>query len=486
MNAAAAEPAQGTPGRALFAGARGRLLIGLMIAEVATALQILVVVAILPVITRDLGGTSWYGLAAGVTTLATLATIPLAGDYADRYGIPKVLSAAFGLLIVGTIVSGTAQDMPVLVLGRLAQGLGAGAQVVVSLTGVTRIFPAEHRPRLLMLTSLCWVLPSLLGPAYGTFLATWFSWRVPILLYIVYVALAGILIIPALSRLSVSANPPGKASIREPALLAVGSVLVLGGLEHPSASGYAIAAIGLIAVAFALSKLLPPGTARLRAGLPATAVATLTVAVAFYTTQTMLPVLMTARLGVSLRAAGLAITAGSLLWTAGTGLQAYLAERGWRPSQSARIGVGLLSAGQFGVLLAGVTHESILVYALWPVGGIGMGLCYSAIWLSTMQLSKGSRNAIATTMLMFTLGMGFGAGIAGTAVSIGGSLRHLFPALAGVIMVEALISAAFILLAGRLAEVAPPKVNDALGSQDVPECRTPDRKPPSVDHPGRG
>jgi hypothetical protein len=52
-------------------------------------------------------------LAAGITTLAT---IPLAGGYADRYGIPKVLGAAFGLLIAG-VISGTARNMPVLVLG---------------------------------------------------------------------------------------------------------------------------------------------------------------------------------------------------------------------------------------------------------------------------------------------------------------------------------------------------------------------------------
>jgi MFS family permease len=452
VNTAAAEPPASVTWSALFAGSRGRLLIGLMVAEIATALQILVVVAILPLITRDLGGTSWYGLAAGITTLATLATIPLAGGYADRYGIPKVLGAAFGLLIAGVIISGTARSMPVLVLGRLAQGLGAGAQVVVSLTGVTRIFPAEYRPRVLMLTSVSWVLPSLIGPAYGTFLATWFSWRVPILLYIVYIAIAGALVIPALSRLSVPAGPAGGVSIRESALLAVGSVLVFGGLEHPSAPAYAIVAAGLIAVGFALSRLLPSGTARLRPGLPATAVAALIVAVAFYTTQTMLPVLMTARFGVSLRVAGFAITAGSLLWTAGTALQTHLAERGWHPSRSARIGVGLLCAGQLGVLLGGVTGEPVLVYALWPVGGIGMGLCYSAIWLNTMNLSRGSRNAIASTLLMFTLGTGFGAGIAGTAVSIGGSHRHLFAALAGVIVVEAVISAVFILLAGRLAE----------------------------------
>jgi MFS family permease len=449
---AATEPVASVSWSGLFAGSRGRLLIGLMVAEVATALQILVVVAILPLITRDLGGTSWYGLAAGVTTLATLGTIPLAGSYADRFGVPKVLGAAFGLLIIGVIISGTAPNMLVLVLGRLLQGLGAGAQVVVSLTGVTRIFQPEYRPRLLLLTSVCWVLPSLIGPAYGTFLATWFSWRLPILLYIVFIAFASVLIIPALSRLSVPASPASGVSIRDSGLLAAGSVLLFSGLEHPSALGYVIVAIGLISAGLALSRLLPTGTMRLRTGLPATAVATLIVAVAFYTTQTMLPVLMTARFGLSLRVAGFAITAGSLLWTAGTAMQTYVAEHGWHPSRSVRIGGSLLCVGQLGVLLGGLAHEPALVYTLWPVGGVGMGLCYSAIWLNTMKLSSGASSAIATTLLMFTLGMGFGAGIAGTAVSIGDSQHRLFPALAGVIVVEAVLTASFSLLAGRLTE----------------------------------
>jgi MFS family permease len=466
-------PARVTWG-ALFAGARGRLLVGLMVAEVATAMQMLVVISILPLISKDLGGTSWYGLAAGITTLATLATIPLAEGYANRYGIPKVLAAAFGMLIAGVIISGTAPDMPVLVLGRLVQGLGAGAQVVVSLSSVTRIFPDQYRPRLLMLISVSWVLPSLVAPAYGTFLASWFSWRVPILLYIAYIAIAAVLIVPALSRLPAPADSGRKGvSIRESALLAVGSILVFGGLENPSALSYAIAAVGLISAGFALSRLLPAGTVRLRRGLPATAIVTLVVAVVFYTMQTMLPVLMTVRFGENLRVAGLAITAGSLLWTVGTALQTFLAEHGWRPSWSTRIGLGLLCAGQLGVLSGGLTHEPVLVYALWSIGGIGMGLCYSAIWLNTMNLSAGSGNVIAVTLLMFTLGIGIGAGIAGTAVSIGNSHGHLFPTLAGVMAAGVVISAAFILAAGRIADVRhPPLQADTSGSSSATSDET--------------
>jgi len=52
---------QAPPWRAVFAGARGRLTIGLLILEALVAIEIMVVATILPAVQADLHGLKLYG-----------------------------------------------------------------------------------------------------------------------------------------------------------------------------------------------------------------------------------------------------------------------------------------------------------------------------------------------------------------------------------------------------------------------------------------
>ena len=87
--------------REVFAGARGRLTVGLLILEALVAAEILIVAAILPAVQRDLEGLQLYGWNFAALTLASFGAVPVAGKLTDRLGPRRVLAAAVGIYALG-------------------------------------------------------------------------------------------------------------------------------------------------------------------------------------------------------------------------------------------------------------------------------------------------------------------------------------------------------------------------------------------------
>ena len=223
--------------REVFQGRRGRLTAGLLLLEALIAVESLVVATIMPDVRRELGQVQLYGLAFSASPLATFASIPIAGRAADRYGPSRVLPFMLGVFALGLIVAGLAPSMPVLILGRLLQGAGAGALYSVSLGTVAKTFPDRLRPRVLALLASMWILPGLVGPPFGALLASTIGWRwafaapVPVLLF------AWILIAPALGDTPLPADPDKHLPIRAPLQLMLGAGLFLTGLTLISPLG---------------------------------------------------------------------------------------------------------------------------------------------------------------------------------------------------------------------------------------------------------
>ena len=88
------------------------------------AFESLAVITILPHIADDLGGIAWYGWVTTAFFLGTMIGIVFAGEQADRHGAGRPY--VVGLLFFATDWSSAGwPSMPVLVVGRFVQGLGA-------------------------------------------------------------------------------------------------------------------------------------------------------------------------------------------------------------------------------------------------------------------------------------------------------------------------------------------------------------------------
>ena len=104
-------------------------------------MQSLVVATILPDVRRDLGMVQLYGLVFTAASLATIASIPIAGRAMDRYGARRTVPPVLGLFALGLAVSASAPTMPVLLLGQFLTGAGGGGLYAMSVGTVAKTYP---------------------------------------------------------------------------------------------------------------------------------------------------------------------------------------------------------------------------------------------------------------------------------------------------------------------------------------------------------
>jgi MFS family permease len=441
--------------REVFAGARGRLTAGLLLLEALVAIEALIVVTILPEVENDLGGLALYGWTFTALTLASFATVPIAGRLVDRVGPTPVLTFALALYVGGLLIAALAPSMFILVCGRFVQGIGGGGLYVVSLSAVAKTYPERIRPRVMALLASMWILPGLFGPIIGSAIAESVGWRWAFVAPIPAIIIGVAMVIPSLGSIGSTPNEdrlPVAASL----LLMFGAGVFLAGLTDPTWPLVVLVPIGLAVGLPALSRITPRGTFVARAGLPAAAAAAFLASCAFLAVDGFLTLMLTKVRGLSIGAAGLVITAASVAWAAGSWYESRTVGR-FGARRLVFIGALVIALGT--VLVAGGLVRELPIaipYIGWALGGFGMGIVFPSIPLAVMSETTEGREAgeLSGTILMDFLGVGVGAGLGGASVAL---------ADADVISLEAGIAGAFGvgLVAALLLALVARRVPDA-------------------------
>ena len=134
-------------------------------------------------LTEDLGlGTSGAAWVLTSFALAFAASTAVFGRVADSTGARTPFLVGGVMLAVGAAVSAAAPDFVVLVLGRLLQGLGAGAIPVLTTTVLSSRFAGSDRAVALGRTNSVVLVLISTGPLLGGALGVLVGWRGPFLL----------------------------------------------------------------------------------------------------------------------------------------------------------------------------------------------------------------------------------------------------------------------------------------------------------------
>ncbi len=95
-----------------------------------SAFEALAVTTVMPTVARELDGVRLYALAFAAPLASGVIGMVTTGWWSDRRGAARPLTLSIALFALGLLVAGLAPTMPLLVVGRLVQGLGAGGLTV--------------------------------------------------------------------------------------------------------------------------------------------------------------------------------------------------------------------------------------------------------------------------------------------------------------------------------------------------------------------
>lgn len=445
-----------------------RLTTGLILTLAGSAFATLAVATILPATASDLDGLGLYGWAFSAFMLTNLVGIAVAGGEADLRGPARPFLAGVVLFAIGLLIGGLAPTMEVLILGRAVQGFGGGFISSIAYVTVGRGYPETAKPRMLALMSTAWVVPGLVGPGLAGVVADVAGWRWVFLGLAPFLIAAVLLSVPAMRHI-----PKGSATERDrrrigfSIQLAAGVALFLGGLN----SGNLLLALPLvpagIAVALpALRRLLPPGTLSAAPGLPVAIALMGLVNLSFFGVESFVPLMLTELRDRSSSFAGLALTAATLTWTAGSWL---MDRRARRTSRRTLVRAGLLIVALGNALTTALLAPAVpvlLAPLAWGVAGLGIGIAYATLSLTVLETAPQGEEGAATIGMQLANVLGFAVG-----AGVGGALIAAFsegdtPA-RGSLLAHDLLMIAAILLGAVLASRLPAHIGK--GDESVPQ-----------------
>jgi MFS family permease len=109
--------------------------------------------------------------------LGYVAVLPLVGRLADLVDRRRVLLGCLAVFVLGSTVTALAVELPVLVAGRVVQGVGGGGLVPATLALVADLWPAGRRALPLGVVGAVQELGAVLGPVLGAIVLVVADWR---------------------------------------------------------------------------------------------------------------------------------------------------------------------------------------------------------------------------------------------------------------------------------------------------------------------
>ena len=466
---------------------RGPLLGSLMLATGLVALEQTVIATAVPSIVADLGAFSQFPWLFSIYLLAQAVSTPIYGRLSDIVGRKPVMLTGIGLFLAGSVFCALAWSMPVLIVFRAVQGLGAGAVLPMSNTIAGDVYSVAERAKVQGYLASVWGISAVVGPTLGGMLSEYLNWR-----WIFWInlplGLAVVLVLRASFTEQVQRRR-GEIDYPGAALLSGGcGLLILGLLEGGEAwawtSAWSVLTLGggvVLLAGFVLverrvaAPILPLWvfTRRilLTSSLVAAGVGAVVLGVSAY-----VPTFAQGVLGASPITAGFSLATLTVGWPLAAAFSGRLFLRiGFR--STALLGSALVVTGTVLVTAASGTVSLPFLAGACFVVGTGLGLIASPTLIAAQSSVGWAERGVVTGNNMFARSIGsavavaaFGA-VANSVLDGGGGERTgevLADASAavftGVVVVAVVMVAAIALMPGRPGSPVPASAQDVESS----------------------
>ncbi|KIF79096.1 transporter [Streptomyces sp. 150FB] len=229
------------------------VLLALMIAMLLAMLDNMIVGTAMPTIVGELGGLEHLSWVVTAYTLATAASTPIWGKLGDLYGRKGVFLTSIVVFLIGSVLSGMAQDMGQLIGFRAIQGLGAGGLMVGVMAIIGDLIPPRERGKYQGMMAGVMALAMIGGPLVGGTITDHLGWRWSFYINLPLGAVA-LIMITAVLHLAPKDRSKVKVDYLGAALLTVGITSIVlvttwGGTEYAWSSALIMELIALGVVA---------------------------------------------------------------------------------------------------------------------------------------------------------------------------------------------------------------------------------------------
>jgi MFS family permease len=459
QNESAMASTRGRRPEGIFGGDYRWVSLGMCVLILISAFEALAVTTVMPTVSAQLHGESLYALAFAGPLATGVIGMVLGGNWADRTGPRTPLYLSSALFVVGLAIVGFAPTMPVLVIGRLVQGLGSGAVTVALYVVVARVYPPSLHRAIFAAFSAAWVVPSLVGPFVAGLVAEHLGWRWVFLGVIALIFAAVGMVVPALRSLRSEVQPEVRWQLRRVLWAVLAAVAVLAINLSADATGPVLwigPVIGVVVVAISLRPLLPPRTLLAGRGLPSVVLYRGLVAGAFFGAEVYVPYLLTRQYDFAPSIAGLALTGAALMWSLGSWLQSRFA-RYLDHVRAFGVGASLvIVALGAACATAAIDLPPAIVIAGWAIGGLGMGIGYPTTSVATLEFSTPTTQGFNSSGLSIADSIGASISLALTAIvftALDGSGRAGLP-FAGCFALMLLLAVGALFVGRRVRERA--------------------------------
>jgi EmrB/QacA subfamily drug resistance transporter len=388
------------------------------------ALDQTIVSTALPTIVGDLGEPGHQAWVVTSYLLAETVMTAIAGKLGDLFGRKIVFQLAVLVFVIGSALSGAAQNMDWLIGARAIQGLGGGALTVTATALIGDVIPLRERGRYQGMLGGVFGLTTVLGPLVGGLFTDDLSWRWAFYVNVPVAIVVIVLSARTIPALRTAARPViDYAGIGFVGIGVAGLTLAVswGGTTYPWLSTtelglIAISIAALIVFVFVESRAREPVLLFRNRVFSTCCALSFIVGFAMLGALTFLPTFQQYVFGVSAIISGvrlLPMVIGLMLTsvTAGT-----IVGRTGRYKVFPVVGSIIIGIGLF--LLSRMTPDTstVLSSAYLLVLGLGIGLSMQVLTLIVQNTASYADLGVATSGVTFfrTLGSSFGASVFGS------------------------------------------------------------------------
>jgi EmrB/QacA subfamily drug resistance transporter len=396
---------------------------GVMAAMFLAALDQTIVGTAMPKILKELNGLDRFAWVTTAYLLTSTAVVPVIGKLSEQLGRKRVFLTGIVLFLLGSVLSGAAQDINQLILFRGFQGIGAGVLTGTAFAIIADLFSPAERGKYTGMFVAVFGLASIVGPLVGGYLTDNVGWR-----YVFYVNVPiGLIVLTVLavtfpSLRSFGARPKidylGAAGIGlGAASIVVGASLAsVNDWSYPGVWAGLLVGIALIVVtmfheARTPEAVLPPQlfTSSI---FSLSMVATFLVGVIMFGIILYIPLFLQAIVGVSATNSGLLLIPMMAGMMFGAAIGGFVISGTGRYKLQAIVGYALITVSVF--LMSKLTVNSTQVEVARNMVLLGLGLGTSMPVFNVISQNAVAANMVsaATSAIQFMRQMGGTLGLA--------------------------------------------------------------------------